>query len=86
MLPGAFQAPSVISPATYVIEGVPRALIDGSDLVALWPLAWPALLIGAISIPVACGCSWLRSGTRNGPAGRSAAGRGYSAHPRTGRS
>ncbi|HEX9435621.1 MAG TPA: ABC transporter permease [Candidatus Limnocylindria bacterium] len=52
VLPGAFQAISVISPATYVIEGMRRALIDGADLVALWPLTWPALLIGAISIPV----------------------------------
>jgi len=52
VLPGALQAISVISPATYVIEGMRRALMDGADLVALWPLAWPALLVGAISIPL----------------------------------
>lgn len=52
VLPGALQALSVLSPATYVIEGMRRALMDGADLAALWPLAWPALLVGAISIPV----------------------------------
>jgi len=52
VLPGVLQAVSVISPATYVIEGMRRALIDGADLASLWPLAWPALLIGLVSIPV----------------------------------
>ncbi|HUG55634.1 MAG TPA: ABC transporter permease [Candidatus Limnocylindrales bacterium] len=52
VLPSWLQAISVVSPATYVIEGMRRALLDGADLVALWPLVWPALLIGAISIPL----------------------------------
>ncbi len=52
VLPGALQALSVVSPATYVIEGMRRALIDGADLASLWPLAWPALLVGAVSIPL----------------------------------
>ncbi|MBI2983078.1 MAG: ABC transporter permease, partial [Chloroflexi bacterium] len=52
VLPGALQAISVISPATYVIEGMRRALMDGADVAALWPLAWPALLIGLVSIPL----------------------------------
>ncbi|HLQ05314.1 MAG TPA: ABC transporter permease [Verrucomicrobiae bacterium] len=52
VLPGALQALSVISPATYVIEGMRRALLDGADLPSLWPFVWPALLIGALSIPV----------------------------------
>jgi len=52
VLPGALQALSVISPATYVIEGMRRALLDGADLASLWPFVWPALLIGALSIPV----------------------------------
>ena len=52
VLPGALQAISVISPATYVIEGMRRALMDGADMAALWPLAWPALLIGIVSIPL----------------------------------
>ena len=52
VLPGWLQALSVISPATYVIEGMRRALLDGADLVALWPLVWPALLAGVLSIPI----------------------------------
>ncbi len=52
VLPGALQALSVISPATYVIEGMRRALLDGADLASLWPLVWPALLVGALSIPL----------------------------------
>ena len=52
VLPGALQAVSVVSPATYVIEGMRRALIDGADLAALWPLVWPALLVGMVSIPL----------------------------------
>jgi len=52
VLPGWLQAVSVVSPATYVIEGMRRALIDGADLAALWPLVWPALVIGLVSIPL----------------------------------
>jgi len=52
VLPAWIQPLSVISPATYVIEGMRRALLDGADLVSLWPLVWPALLIGVISIPL----------------------------------
>ena len=52
VLPGWLQALSVVSPATYVIEGMRRALLDGTDLPALIPQVWPALLVGVISIPV----------------------------------
>lgn len=52
VLPEWLQPLSVISPATYVIEGMRRALLDGADLVSLWPLVWPALLIGVLSIPI----------------------------------
>jgi ABC-2 type transport system permease protein len=52
VLPGVLQALSVVSPATYVIEGMRRALLDGADLAALWSLVWPALLVGVLSIPI----------------------------------
>ena len=52
ILPGWMQALAVISPATYVIRGMRAALMDGADLVTLWPEVWPALLVGAISIPL----------------------------------
>jgi ABC-2 type transport system permease protein len=52
VLPGWLQAVSTISPATYVIEGMRQALLEGADPQTLWPLMWPALLAGAISIPL----------------------------------
>ncbi len=52
VLPAWLQVFSTISPATYVIEGMRRALMDGHDVVTLWPLIWPALLAGALSIPL----------------------------------
>ena len=52
VLPGWMQALSVISPATYVIRGMRSALMDGADLVTLWPEVWPALVVGVISIPL----------------------------------
>jgi ABC-2 type transport system permease protein len=41
-----------VSPATYVIEGMRRALLDGADLASLWSLVWPALVVGLLSIPI----------------------------------
>ena len=52
ILPGWMQVLSFISPATYVIRGMRAALLDGADLAAIWPDLWPALLVGAISIPL----------------------------------
>lgn len=52
VLPNWLQVFSTISPATYVIEGMRRALMDGHDVATLWPLMWPALLAGAVSIPL----------------------------------
>src|SRR3954470_11115568 len=52
VLPAWMQALSVVSPATYVIQGMRDALLDGADFIHIWPNLWPALLVGAISIPV----------------------------------
>ena len=52
VLPGWMQALAVVSPATYVIQGMRDALLDGAGVVAVWPSLWPALLIGAVSIPL----------------------------------
>jgi ABC-2 type transport system permease protein len=52
VLPAWMQPLSFISPATYVIRGMRDALLDGADLAAVWPNLWPALLVGAISIPL----------------------------------
>src|SRR6267378_5214187 len=52
VLPAWMQVLSTISPATYVIRGMRDALLDGADLAAVWPNLWPALVVGAISIPL----------------------------------
>ena len=52
VLPGWMQVLAVISPATYIIRGMRAALMDGADLATLWPEIWPALVVGALSIPL----------------------------------
>jgi hypothetical protein len=52
VLPKAFQALGVISPATYVLDGVRQALLEGASTASLWPLIWPVLLIGLALIPL----------------------------------
>jgi ABC-2 type transport system permease protein len=52
VLPGWMQVLATISPATYVIEGMRLALLEGADLVALWPKVWPALVVGVVSVPL----------------------------------
>lgn len=52
VLPAWMQALSTISPATYVIEGMRLALLDGADLLTLWPTVWPALVVGVLSVPL----------------------------------
>ncbi len=52
VLPAWMQVLSTISPATYVIRGMRSALMDGADLASLWPEVWPALVVGALSIPL----------------------------------
>ncbi len=52
VLPDLLQKAAVFSPATYVLQGVRSAMLDGAPLGSLWPDVWPALLIGAIAIPV----------------------------------
>lgn len=51
VLPGWLQALSRLSPATYVLEGVRAALLDGAPTPALWPQVWPLLVIGTVTVP-----------------------------------
>jgi len=52
VLPKALQTFGTISPATYVLEGVRAALLDGTATAALWPNIWPILIMGAVLIPL----------------------------------
>jgi ABC-2 type transport system permease protein len=51
VLPTILQKMSVLSPATYVLEGVRRSLLEGTQTVALWSYIWPALAMGVVLIP-----------------------------------
>lgn len=51
VLPDFLQKISVASPATYVLSGVRKALLDGASLPALWGNIWPVLIMGVVLIP-----------------------------------
>jgi ABC-2 type transport system permease protein len=51
VLPQWMQWLSVISPATYTLEGARHAIIDGAGPAEMWDDIWPLLIIGAIAIP-----------------------------------
>ncbi len=51
VLPGVLRKLAVISPATYVLEGVRKALLDGTPTIELWKNIWPVLLMGLALIP-----------------------------------
>ncbi|MBD0338632.1 MAG: ABC transporter permease [Thermoleophilia bacterium] len=52
VLPGWMQAIATISPATYALDGIRGAILDGEGLGTVWPDVWPLLIIGAICIPL----------------------------------
>jgi ABC-2 type transport system permease protein len=51
VLPDFLQKLSVFSPATYVLDGTRKALLEGTRTRDLWPLIWPTLLMGLFAIP-----------------------------------
>jgi ABC-2 type transport system permease protein len=51
VLPEFLQKISVFSPATYVLDGSRKALLEGTPTLQLWPYVWPALLIGLVLVP-----------------------------------
>jgi ABC-2 type transport system permease protein len=52
VLPQALQKLSVISPATYVLTGTRRALLEDLATSQLWPYIWPTLIMGMVAIPL----------------------------------
>jgi ABC-2 type transport system permease protein len=52
VLPGLLQKLAVYSPATYVLDGTRKALLEGTPTLQLWPYIWPTLLMGIMAIPV----------------------------------
>ena len=62
VLPGFMQAISKISPATYALEGIRSAILEGAAVGSLWHDIWPLIVIGVISIPMGLGV--FRTGER----------------------
>jgi ABC-2 type transport system permease protein len=52
VLPVSLQKLAVISPATYVLDGARKALLEGAPMAQLWPDIWPTLLMGLVAIPL----------------------------------
>jgi ABC-2 type transport system permease protein len=52
VLPEWMQAIATLSPATYALDGIREAIIEGQGLTAMWDELWPLLIIGAVSIPL----------------------------------
>ena len=52
VLPQWMQWLSTISPATYALRGIRRALLDGAGLGGVWQDIWPLLIIGTVAMPL----------------------------------
>ncbi len=52
VLPQWMQWLSVVSPATYTLEGARSAVLDGAGVAAVWSDIWPLIVIGAVAIPL----------------------------------
>ncbi len=52
VLPDFLQKLAVYSPATYVLDGTRKALLEGASTLQLWQYIWPTLLMGILAIPV----------------------------------
>ncbi len=52
VLPQWMQTLSLISPATYVLDGVRAGLLEGATVQQVWAQIWPLLVIGAVTLPL----------------------------------
>ena len=52
VLPDWMQWIATISPATYALEGIRGAILEGEGLSTMWDEIWPLLVIGVVSIPL----------------------------------
>ncbi len=52
VLPEWMQSLAKISPATYALDGIRAAIMEGAALDSMWGDIWPLLVIGAVSIPL----------------------------------
>jgi ABC-2 type transport system permease protein len=62
VLPGWMQALATISPATYALDGMRDAIVNGDGLSKMWDEIWPLIVIGIVSVPL--GLEVFRRGER----------------------
>jgi ABC-2 type transport system permease protein len=62
VLPQWMQWLATISPATYALDGMRDAIVEGQGLGSMWDEIWPLILIGFASIPL--GLEVFRRGER----------------------
>jgi ABC-2 type transport system permease protein len=51
VLPSWMRVFSAFSPATYILDGVRKGLIEGASITTLVGDVWPLLVMGALLIP-----------------------------------
>jgi ABC-2 type transport system permease protein len=56
------QALATVSPATYALEGIRAAVLDGAGVGDVWGDVWPLLVMGVVAIPL--GLVVFRAGER----------------------
>jgi ABC-2 type transport system permease protein len=52
VLPEWMQWLAKFSPATYALEGIRAAILEGAPLDTMWDQIWPLLVIGVVAIPL----------------------------------
>ena len=62
VLPEWMQWLATISPATYALDGMRDAILDGDGITMMWDEIWPLIVIGFVSIPL--GLEVFRRGER----------------------
>jgi ABC-2 type transport system permease protein len=62
VLPEWMQWLAKISPATYALDGIRDAILNGAGISAMWPDIWPLIIIGVVSVPL--GLEVFRRGER----------------------
>jgi ABC-2 type transport system permease protein len=62
IMPQWMQWLATISPATYALEGIRAAVLDGASAGDVWGDLWPLMLMGAVAIPF--GLFVFRTGER----------------------
>ena len=62
VMPGWMESLAALSPATYALDGIRAAVLDGAGLGELGDELWPLAVLGVVSIPL--GLAVFRAGER----------------------